>query len=154
MPLLVRLPEPEIASLLSPAASHRAPLHRRSLTVAQLQAVCRELRLKVSGLKDEVRARIQAWNAAHNSSNTLWLPSECRDLCRVCYLKKGPGWAIARATGAHKVTRNRHETEQTFSAAEQGRIQHFLGEARKEAAKHAAMKAARGAALRVSDASV
>jgi hypothetical protein len=124
------------------------------MTVAQLQAVCRELRLKVSGLKDEVRARIQAWNAAHNSSNTLWLPSECRDLCRVCYLKKGPGWAIARAAGAQKVTRNRHETEQTFSDAEQGRIQHFLGEARKEAVKHAAMNAARDVALPVSDASV
>ena len=125
-----------------------------AMTVAQLQAVCRELRLKVSGLKDEVRARIQAWNAAHNLSNTLWLPSECRDLCRVCYLKKGPGWAIARAAGAQKVTRNRHETEQTFSDAEQGRIQHFLGEARKEAVKHAAMNAARDVALPVSDASV
>ena len=124
------------------------------MTVENLRIVCRELKLKVSGTKADVSARIQAWNREHHSTDTLLLRSECRDLCRVCYLKKGPGWAIARAAGAQKVTRNRHETEQTFSDAEQGRIQHFLGEARKEAAKHAAMKAARGAALRVSDASV
>ena len=123
------------------------------MKLEELKTVCRELRLTVSGRKDELQERIRAWNKEQNSTNTLLLPSECRDLCRVCYLKKGPAWAIERAVGAQKVTRNRHDTEQTFSAAEQGRIRHFLQEATKEAVKHAAMKAARGAALLVSDAS-
>ncbi len=114
--------------------------------VKELLKFCSEMGLSTSrGSKAELITRIRDWNCSkNNQDNVVVSANETRDLCRVCYLKRGPVWAIEHKAA---VRRNRHEKELPFTQAEMGCISKLRAVATEECKRHeASMDAARHAA--------
>ena len=99
----------------------------RTMTNAALIDVCRRLGLQVSGAKATLQERIR------NANGSLILAAESKDMCRVCYLKCGPDWAV-QMCGA--VRRYRHGSPLPLSDAEQARVEHFSAGALRERNKY------------------
>ena len=95
----------------------------------QLKEVCRRLGKPVSGKKSELLGRIREAN-----NDSLIVAQESKELCRVCYLKRGPDWAAGKLDA---VRRYRHGNELPLSQAEQSRVDHFIAGALRERRKYA-----------------
>ena len=95
----------------------------------KLREVCKKLGKAVSGNKSELLGRIYKAN-----NNSLIVAQESKELCRVCYLKRGPDWALGKLDA---VRRYRHGNELPLSQAEQARVDHFIAGAMRERVKYA-----------------
>jgi len=111
------------------------------LLVAGLKDVCKKMGLAhPSRSKKEALVLLIRKHNEDNGKNGLLIPGAQLDLCRVCYLKKGP----AKAGGFE---RQRHETVLQRSVGESERVRAFLAAAQAQRdLHHVEMDAARNSA--------